>query len=94
MANYIDKFILEGIEKDIMSRLDNGEKVYIESGATVDIITSYEVVKYGSPSCELYEEGENIFTTTSSIFPKRIHLSDYNGIDTEIFKDKLFVHVW
>lgn len=38
------------IERDIIERLDKGEKVFIESGAANDCITSYSVRKYKTHS--------------------------------------------
>lgn len=71
-------------EEEIIERLDNNEKVYLESGAANDTITAYEKDIYGN----------TIFTTTACIFPRKINLCNYDGIDTEEFNGELFVHIW
>ena len=71
-------------EREIIRRLDSGEKVYLESGAANDTITAYEIDAYTNV----------VFTTTACIFPKRVDLRDYDGIDTEEFNGELFVHIW
>lgn len=86
MKNYL----IEGIEAEIIKRLDDGEKVYIESGAANDEITAYSIKKYGVR----YVEKEITFTTSACIFPEKIILSNYDNVDTEYFNGKLFVHVW
>lgn len=71
-------------EREIIRRLNNDENVYLESSTVKDIITAYEKDTYGNV----------IFTTTACIFPKRIDLREYDGIDTEEFGGELFVHIW
>lgn len=89
----MDDFTLNGIEKEIIQRLDNNETVYIDSGAANDVITSYSIQKFKRGWSE-YEEKEITFTTTACIFPKEIKLSYYDNVDTEEFNGELFVHVW
>lgn len=88
------KYDIECIENEIILRLDNGEKVYIESGAANDAIISYSIEKYKIHSWQDYEEREITFTTTACIFPEKINLSNFDNVDTEEFEGKLFVHVW
>lgn len=88
------RFDVEYIEKEIIKRLDKGEKVYIESGALNDCITSYSIRKYKTYSWQGYEEKEITFTTTACVFPEHIILSNFDNVDTEEFEGKLFVHVW
>lgn len=85
---------LEYIEKEIIERLDKGEKVYIESGAWNDCIIAYSIRKFKTYSWQEYEEEEITFVTTAYVFPKNINLSDWNYIKTEEFKGNLFIHVW
>ena len=89
----MDDFTLNGIEKEIIQRLDNNETVYIESAASNDVINSYSIQKFKRGWSE-YEEKEITFTTTACIFPKEIKLSYYDNVDTEEFNGELFVHVW
>ena len=88
------KYDIECIENEIISRLDNGEKVYIESGAANDVIISYSIEKYKIHSWQDYEEREITFVTTACIFPEKINLSKWDNVDTQEFEGKLFVHVW
>lgn len=90
----MEKYIKESIENEIISRLDNREKVYIESGAAVDIIISYSVRKYKTHEWQKYQEREITFSTSACIFPNKINLHDWDNIDTEEYEGKLFVHVW
>ncbi len=90
----MSRYEIENIEKEIIERLDKGEKVYIESGAAVDCITSYSAREYKTHSWQFYKEKEITFTTTACIFPEKIMLSDWNNVDTEEFEGKLFVQVW
>lgn len=90
----MNKYDIEYIENEIISQLDKGEKVYIESGSANDVITSYSIRKYKTFSWQDYEEREITFITTACIFPEKINLSDWDNIDTEEFEGKLFVHVW
>lgn len=87
------KYDLQSIEDEIILKLDNNEKVYIESGAVNDTITAYSVRKFKTHAWQDYEEREVTFTTTACIFPQKIMLSDYDNVDTEEFEGKLFVHV-
>ena len=87
------RFDIKYIEKEIIDRLDKGEKVYIESGALNDCITSYSIRKYKTYSWQEYEENEITFTTTACVFPEHITLSDWDNVDTEEFYGNLFVHV-
>lgn len=89
----MSKYDIKCIEDEIISRLDKGEKVYIDSGAANDSITSYSIKKYKIYSWQDYEEREVTFTTTAYIFPEKIRLSIWDRVDTEEFKGKLFVHV-
>lgn len=78
-------FIIGGIEQDIVSYLDRGAKVYIESGAAND-----EIISYSDP----YGYGkELVFTTTGTIFPKQLCLYDYTYVDCDDFEGSLFVQV-
>lgn len=88
------KYDIETIEKEIIERLDQGEQVYLESGCLNDCITAYSVKKFKKYSWQEYEDKEITFTTTACVFPEHIRLSDWDNVDTEEFKDKLFVHVW
>lgn len=88
------RFDIEYIEKEIIKRLDRGEKVYIESGALNDCITSYSIRKYKTYSWQAYEKKEITFTTTACVFPKEIMLSNWDNVDAEEFNGQLFVHVW
>lgn len=90
----MNKYDIEYIENEIISQLDKGEEVYIESGAANDVITSYSIRKYKTFSWQDYEEREITFTTTACIFPEKINLSDWDNVDTEEFEGKIFVHVW
>lgn len=90
----MSEYKIKSIEDDIVSRLENGERVYIESGAANDEITSYSIRKFKTYAWQEYEEKEITFTTTACIFPERINLSDWSNVDTEEFNGKLFVHVW
>lgn len=85
---------IEYIEKEIINRIDNNKKVYIESGAANDSIISYSIRKYKNHVWEQYEEREVTFTTSACIFPENIKLSDYDNVDTEEFNGNLFVKVW
>lgn len=91
--NMIPGYVLQRIEADVISRLNNGEKVYIESGAANDCLVSYEIKTLKTHVWQDYEERKVIFLTTGSIFPKKIHLSDFENIDTEIYKNELFLNV-
>ena len=42
----MSKYDIKCIEDEIISRLDKGEKVYIDSGAANVSITSYSIKKY------------------------------------------------
>ena len=78
-------FIIGGIEQDIISYLNRGAEVYIESGAANDQILSYsDPYGYGK---------ELVFTTTGTIFPKQLCLYDYTYVDSEEFEGSLFVQV-
>lgn len=85
---------IECVEKEIIERLENNKKVFIESGAANDSIYSYSIRTYKTYSWQEYEEREITFTTSACIFPKEIRLSDYDNVDTEEFNGHLFVHVW
>ena len=83
------------IEAEIMSYLDAGKKVYIESGAANDEICSYHVEKreiymHGS----VFEDKTVTFQTSACIFPPSISLHNYSNVDCEDFKGALFVSVW
>lgn len=49
----MSKYDIKCIEDEIISRLDKGEKVYIDSGAANDSITSYSIKKYKTYSWQL-----------------------------------------
>ena len=66
------QYEIEWIERDIIERLNKGEKVFIESGAANDEITAYSIRKYKTHSWQSYEEKEITFTTTACIFPEKI----------------------
>ena len=85
------QYEIEWVERDVVERLDKGEKVYLESGCAIDGITGYSIRKYKR---QAYEEKEVTFTTTAYIFPKEIMLSNWENVDTKEFEGKLFVHVW
>lgn len=84
---------IEVIENEIISRLDNKETVYIESGAANDVITSYSVQEFQNQYQE-YDGREVSFFTTACIFPKKIVLSYYENIELEEFRGELFVQVY
>ncbi len=84
---------IESIEEEIISFLDKKKKVYIESGAAVDRILSYDVTEYKKYSWEDYSEKETSFTTTNCIFPKVLQLTDFSEVDCSYFKDAFFVTV-
>lgn len=86
-----ERIQLEDGENEIILKLDEGKKVYIESGAAVDRIISYSIRKFKTYPCE---EREVTFTTSACIFPKSLRLENYDNVDTEEFNGNLFVHVW
>lgn len=92
------RWFIEGIEKEIISYLDNHKKVYIDYGCLVDQIISYKVTEYPPKhSWQSYTEKEVIFFTTGSILPKEINLKEppYDTeVDTEECNDNLFVHLY
>ena len=88
------KYEIETIEKEIIERLDKGEIVNLESGCLNDCITAYSIRKYKTYRWQEYEDEEITFTTTACVFPEHIRLSDWDNVDTEEFKNNLFVHVW
>ena len=71
-------------EQEIIKRLNNGEKVYLESGAANEKITAYEKDDFGN----------TIFTTTAYAFPKKVNLRNYDGVDMEMFEGELSVTIW
>lgn len=87
-------YSIEIIENEIISYLDSGKKVYIESGAANDSILSYRTESYKRYSWQDYEEKEIFFTTSACIFPKEIQLENYSNCDCEDYKGNLFVKVW
>lgn len=82
---------LECTEREIMEWLDNGKKVYIESGALNDEILSYSVERFEK---RYGVEEEVTFTTSACVFPKEIVLSDDREVATEVFNGCLFVKIW
>lgn len=94
----MDKLRIEAIENDILeafkhNRLCWGEKpkeIIIESGAANDMIIDYELVIHETNT---HRKKEVFFTTTASIFPRHIQLSDFDSVDLEVFNGNLFVHV-
>lgn len=89
----MSKYDIECIENEIIEKLNAGKQVCIVSGCLNDCITSYSIRKYKTGWQE-YEEKEITFTTTACVFPERINLSYWENVDTEEFKENLFVHVW
>ena len=83
-------YIVEGIENDIIDRLNKKERVYIESGSATDRIMSYSIRKSKMGLRQQYEEREVMFTTSACIFPEKIMLSDYDDVDCEVF-EKIFI---
>ena len=83
----------ECIEKDIIDYLDQGKKVFIENGCLNDSIIGYEIKTHKTYSWQEYEEKEYVFTTSASVFPETIKLSDYEDYDCEVFQGNLFVSV-
>ena len=84
-------FNLECTEREIMKWLDNGKKVYIESGALNDEILSYSVERFEK---RYGVEEEVTFTTSACVFPKEVVLDDDREVDTEEFNGCLFVKIW
>ena len=78
-------WLIKYIENEIISYLNDGKKVYLESGSINDEILSYE------PS---FDDDDMIFTTSACVFPKKIVLSCWDNVDSEDFKGNLFVSVW
>ena len=82
-----EKWRIEDIEDEIISYLDRGKKVFIESGCLNDNITSYSVNKE-------FKEREVIFTTSACVFSQQINLMEnFDCIDTEDYEGSLFVKV-
>lgn len=82
-----EKWRIEDIENEIISYLDRGKKVIIESGSLNDNIISYCVNKE-------FKEREVIFTTSACVFPQQINLmGNFDCIDTEDYEGSLFVKV-
>ena len=62
------QYEIEWVERDIIEKMDQGEKVYIESGAACDCIIGYSVRKYKTYSWQAYEEKEIIFMRGLRVF--------------------------
>ena len=81
---------IQSIENDIMAFLNKGKtdkSVIIESGALNDVITGFEV------SGNDITDREVIFTTTASVFPEKMNLQDYEGVELKKYNGSLFVSV-
>ena len=81
---------VQSIENEIMAFLNKRpteKSVIIESGAVNDVITGFEV------SGDNITEREVIFTTTACVFPEKINLQDYEGVELEKYNGSLFVSV-
>ena len=87
------KVDIESIENEITERLDKGDKVYIESGAINDCITTYSIRKYKTYAWQTHEDREVTFTTTATTFPKHLQFQSYSHIYIEEFEGTLFVHI-
>lgn len=82
------------VEDEIIERLIKGETVNIESGCANDCIYGFTLTQYNERYNKVYVKNLITFKTTACIFPKEVNLRDYENVETEIFEDKLFIHVY
>lgn len=80
------------ITKYAMDYLDRGKKVYIESGALNDVITSY-TVNQGYDNGWTKDYDEVLFTSDEGYFGKPIDLTQFSEVDCEEFDGNLFIQV-
>ena len=70
MSKAMREWEIEYIEREIVKWLDDGKKVYVESGAANDEILSYSVEEVG-----IAKNNEVHFVTSACMFPKDLVLS-------------------
>lgn len=80
------------IIKYAMDYLDQGKKVYIESGALNDLITGY-VINPGADRGWTRDYDEVLFTSDGGYFGNPIDLTQYSEVDCEEFDGNLFIQV-
>lgn len=79
-----------GVQEDIINYLNNGKKVYIESGCLNDEITGFEQGE--KMTDEFWDNGVSFFTS-ASVFSARISLYSFDSVDCEDVNGCLFVQV-